>query len=365
LFLVPYLSNQVNIILSLFIGLPTLILFFLNSTYNKSNKITNNNNSSIIDNSISSFNELTSIRVLLLSILVTLIVISNLRLVSSFNMFGQLFISSLCVYFITILLIVYLFLVYLFYLLFFYKQHLSLEYLYSICIYMYSSLYLYMSISIYSFFFIIEVMGVATILLFSSNSLTTPFGPETSSSSNYGIPYSKPTKLAASLFIQFWMSFFSSIMLILFLILSIYFWNTSNFNEINLILTLAKLDYTHIHPLYVSLWDMLFVLAFFIKSGISPFHILKMDLYKGLSLSTVYCYTILYFVGIYIYFLYIIYYLLPHILHNNFYLLEFMLVISSFYLIITLFSSKYLKVFLALSSVLNSVLLLLISLPIV
>jgi hypothetical protein len=365
LFFVPFLPNQTNIILILTFSLLTLIFFFLNSILGKSNRVISNNNTLVSDSSISFFLEITNIRVTLLSAALLLLYFSNFRVVAGFTLFNQLHVNSFNVFTTIFVLTFYFILIYFIYILYFYKQYVSLEYVYAITIYIYSSVYLYMSSTIYSFFFIIEVMGVSTLLLFSSISINSTSELNQSGNVDGTVVVTKPTKLASSLFIQFWISFFSSVALVLFLVLSLYMWNTSYFYEIDLLMQLFKDNTAKTHPVYVSIWCLLFIFSFFAKSGISPFHILKLDIYKGITLSTVYCYTILYFVSTYMYFIYIILCLVPSIIVYNYYLIVLILLGCSVYLGISLFSNKYLKVFLALSSVLNSLLLLLIALPIV
>ena len=363
MFFIPFIPNQLNTVILLSLTFLTLIFFFLNSTLSKSNRVVNNSSTLVADNSISFFLEITNIRVVLLFTMLSFFYFSNIRITSSFVLYNQLYINSFSMFITLFIYIIYFILVYLIYILYFYKQHVSLEYLYSIILYIHSSLYLYMSSTIYSFFFIIELIGVSTLLLFSSISINSTY--EVNQHNNNNLSVSKPTKLVSSLFIQFWISFFSSITLILFLILSLYIWNTSYFYEINLLIE-SSIDNTtsSIHPLYKSFWCMLFIFSFFIKSGLSPFHTLKLDIYKGITLTTVYCYTLLYFTGTYMYFIYILLCLLPTILLYNYYLIILILLGCSFYLGVSLFSNKYLKVFLALSSVLNSLLILLIALPI-
>lgn len=85
----------------------------------------------------------------------------------------------------------------------FYKMTFSLEYLYSLAIFFILSPLLYLSASIYSFFFILEVLGVLVVLLFSS---LTYLGPKAhTASNNYDSDSLNPTpsKLIISLFTQF------------------------------------------------------------------------------------------------------------------------------------------------------------------
>ena len=103
----------------------------------------------------------------------------------------------------------------------FYKLNLSLEYLYSLVIFFVMSPLLYLSSSIYSFFFILEVLGVLVVLLFSS---LTSSGSQKNAENSYvsDIVSPAPSRLITSLFTQFWISFFSTVLIVLFLIVSLF-----------------------------------------------------------------------------------------------------------------------------------------------
>jgi hypothetical protein len=201
LFFIPFIPNQLNTVILLSLTFLTLIFFFLNSTLSKSNRVVNNSSTLVADNSISFFLEITNIRVVLLFTMLSFFYFSNIRITSSFVLYNQLYINSFSMFITLFIYIVYFILVYLIYILYFYKQHVSLEYLYSIILYIHSSLYLYMSSTIYSFFFIIELIGVSTLLLFSSISINSTY--EVNQHNNNNLSVSKPTKLVSSLFIQF------------------------------------------------------------------------------------------------------------------------------------------------------------------
>lgn len=201
MFFIPFIPNQLNTVILLSLTFLTLIFFFLNSTLSKSNRVVNNSNTLVADNSISFFLEITNIRVVLLFTILSFFYFSNIRIISGFVLYNQLYINSFSMFITLFIYIIYFILVYLIYILYFYKQHVSLEYLYSIIIYIHSSLYLYMSSTIYSFFFIIELIGVSTLLLFSSISINSTY--ELNQHNNNNLSVSKPTKLVSSLFIQF------------------------------------------------------------------------------------------------------------------------------------------------------------------
>lgn len=171
---------------------------------------------------VSYSNEISFSRATFIVFLISLFVLSGLRFISGFMFFEQLIINPFTRDILLVSLCLYTLLQYVTYLMSFYKVTFSLEYLYSLAIFFLVSPVLYLSSSLYSFFFLLEVLGVLIVLLFSS---LTYIGPkrdnnELSYSSNTVNP--APAKLVISLFTQFWVSFFSSVLLVLFLILSLF-----------------------------------------------------------------------------------------------------------------------------------------------
>ena len=127
--------------------------------------------------------------------------------------------------------------------------------------------------------------------------------------------------------------------------------------ELNTIIMASRSESTPVHTVFLILWDFLFIFGFFFKAGIAPLHLFKIEVYRGLPFFTVFLYTFLYFLSFFLYFLYVVYWLLPHILYYNFYILELLIIYAVLYLYASLFSNRHLKTFLALSSILNSLIL--------
>lgn len=148
-------------------------------------------------------NEISFSRAALISLLLALFLLSELRLISGFMFFEQLIISSFTRDILLVALCVYTLLQYITYLMSFYKVTFSLEYLYSLSTFFIISPLLYLSSSLYSFFFLLEVLGVLVVLLFSS--LTYLGSKKDSNEASYKSSTVNPTpaKLVISLFTQF------------------------------------------------------------------------------------------------------------------------------------------------------------------
>ena len=132
-----------------------------------------------------------------------LFMLSELRLVSGFMLFEQLLISPFTRDILLVALCTYTLLQYITYLMSFYKVTFSLEYLYSLSTFFIMSPLLYLSSSLYSFFFLLEVLGVLVVLLFSSLTYLGPKGTSNEALYTSNTVNPAPAKLVISLFTQF------------------------------------------------------------------------------------------------------------------------------------------------------------------
>lgn len=215
--------------------------------------------------------------------------------------------------------------------------------------------FLVLSPNFYSFFFIIELLGVIILVKFI-------FLPMTYSSKGEkkGVLSSNPRPLLVSIFNYYWMSFFSSSFIILYIIIILFTWGTSDYYELNLLDSFSKFTMISTTSLFYSLLGLMFSLGFLLKAGAAPFHTYKLTLYRGLPLLSIVNYTFMFYITYIVYFSYII----PILVHttgiiSSLFLL-LIIVLGSIMLLISLFSNRQLKSFLALSSSINIISILLI-----
>ena len=350
---VIYLNTQLPILIVSLLWLLTWVFFILNrdphtvKTFDKSSTLIKEKSPASL------FAEVSFSRVSLIALLAFTLILINLRLVSGFIVFEQLMVNAFSRDMLVILSAFYIVIQFITSNVMLTKVNLSLEYLYSLSVFFVMSPLLYLSASIYSFFFLLEVLGVLVVLLFSS---LTYLGSKKSVSGEYlsDTVNPAPARLITSLFTQFWISFFSTVLLILFLILSLFVWNTSMYFELNAIIVSSNVVPGTAHSAFIVLWDFLFIFGFFLKAGIAPLHLFKIEVYRGLPFFTIFVYTFLYFLSFFLYFVYMVHWLMPHIIYYNVYILEVVVVYAVLYLSATLFSNRHIKTFLALSSILNS-----------
>ena len=198
-----YLNIQLPVLIVSLLYLITWVFFILNRDANTV-KSTEVHSVLVKERAPASYSaELSFSRIVYISLITTVILLIFMRFISGFMVFEQLIINSFSRDILLVTLLCYALLQYITYIMNFYKVNFSLEYLFSLAIFFTMSPLLYLSSSLYSFFFLLEVLGVLVILLFSS---LTYLGPK---KGNIDATYRSdtlnpaPAKLVISLFTQF------------------------------------------------------------------------------------------------------------------------------------------------------------------
>ena len=211
----------------------------------------------------------------------------------------------------------------------------------------------------FSLIFFIEILSVSVMLLLTTSIFTSVhFYSATSYSQHSYFQHSYPTTFLQTLIIFFWMTLVSSLILFFFLI---YFYLTVLTFDLNLIGTLfvfisSSLEVSSMISLSIT-W-FLFVICVFIKGGIVPFYLWKPSFFKGISLLPLFFYIYIYYFTLFVYLTYFMICLLNELLLFNFYLTLGLISLGAIVIGGLLFESYYVKSFLALSSILNSLIVL-------
>jgi hypothetical protein len=215
----------------------------------------------------------------------------------------------------------------------------------------------FFSNNLFTFIFFVELLSASiTLLLVTSTFSSSHFYNNLSYSKHNYFSSSTPTAFLQTLLFFFWITLVSSIMLFVFILLFYlkvltFDWNITDSILIYLFQTSSL---THIFSLSVS-WLFLLVCVF-IKCGTVPFYFWKPTFFKGMSLTSLFFYVYVYYFSIFFYFTYILFFYLNEFFFLNLYLMVGLVVIATLGISVLLFESFYLKSFLALSSILNSIL---------
>lgn len=208
---------------------------------------------------------------------------------------------------------------------------------------------IFLSNTLFSFFFILEVCSV--IVFFKFLMSKTWYKDLNKSSLNIKNNSSSKTFLNM-LFFQFWTAFFSSVIFVYTIVFILFTYGSTEWVLLNL---LNAISFNLLNPLSLNLFIVfLLIIAFFLKLGMTPVHLYKIEIYKGINFISIFFYTTFYFLVFFLYFLVLI---LLHLNSFNYLvvlILSFFLVIGGFFVIFLIFDINYVKAFLAYSSIINS-----------
>lgn len=219
--------------------------------------------------------------------------------------------------------------------------------------------FMFFSNNVFTFIFFLELLSASiTLLLVTSTFSSSYFYNNLSYSTHSYFQTSTPTALLHSLMLFFWITLVASLMLFLFTIFAYlkffsFDWGLTDSIFLYLVAT------SSIKSLMVLtlVWSLLIV-CLFLKCGIVPFYFWKPSFFKGMTITSLFFYTYVYYFSLFLYFVYVLFVYFNEIFFLNLYPLTVLLVLGTFGLTSILLESLYIKSFLALSSILNSVLIL-------
>ena len=156
------------------------------------------------------------------------------------------------------------------------------------------------------------------------------------------------------IFFNFWVSFFSSIFLLYSILYLTSIVGAIDYHIIQFLFSALENTQYFNNSNFISLSIFLLFTSIFIKLGLAPLQLYKLEIYKSLSLNSILFYTIIYFFVFFVffYFLFFNYFLNFKALYiHNF----IILIIIGFLVLITyLYEVNLLKIFIAYSTIINS-----------
>jgi hypothetical protein len=226
--------------------------------------------------------------------------------------------------------------------------------------FLYWILVLFFSNSLFTTIFIIEVLSTLIFLLIITSVFsTTFFYRNLNLSFGHIFQHSTPYSYIQSILYFFWISLVSSLNLFIFVIFFFY--------------KIYTLDYyitEHIFSFFVSsnsfkevlsLGLVVFVILFciFLKCGLAPLYLWKPTFFKGIPLYTIFFYVCFFYFFLFLFFIHFLVSYMSTIFFFYIAIALMFLISGVVTLLFVLCESMYLKAFLAMSSILNSLLVLL------
>ena len=219
--------------------------------------------------------------------------------------------------------------------------------------------FMFFSNNVFTFIFFLELLSASiTLLLVTSTFSSSYFYNNLAYSSHSFFQTSTPTALLHSLMLFFWITLVASLMLFLFTIFFYLKFFTFDWGLTDSIF-LYLVSVSSLKSIFtITFTWSLILICLFIKCGIVPFYFWKPSFFKGMTLTSLFFYTYIYYFALFLYFVYVLFMYFNEIFFLNLYPLTVLLVIGTLMLSTILLESLYVKSFLALSSILNSILIL-------
>lgn len=224
----------------------------------------------------------------------------------------------------------------------------SIDYLFSVNNLILIFPYLFFVNTVFTFIFLLELISV--ILFYKLISSKIWFKNTNTKNVNNNIPQNYINMI----FFQYWVTFFSTIYVIYFYINIFYLYGTSDWFVVQF-LNICDLGCGYAQSNLIRLLVLVFILGVFFKLGITPFHLFKIEVYKGLPLLSIFFYTTYYFVVFFTFFLFLMSDFLHSFIGQYFLFLFLMLFLGSIYVIVLLFDVTFLKAFFTYSTIINTI----------
>ena len=209
----------------------------------------------------------------------------------------------------------------------------------------------------FTIIFVIETLSILTTLVLITSPISSLYfsNPKDLHSTLYFSSLTPHTFLNTLIFF-FWMSLVSSLLLFIFLIFFYTRFLTFDFVLVESILCYIVTVSTVKDILLILLSTFIFILVVFFKSGVVPLYVWKPVFFKGMPLHVLFFYICFFYYFLLLFFIYFLVVYLNDLTYYNSVLLILLSLIGTLFLIIILVESYYLKSFLAMSSILNTLL---------
>lgn len=225
----------------------------------------------------------------------------------------------------------------------------SIDYLFSINNLILLLPYLFFVNTVFTFLFFLETISV--ILFYKLISSKIWFKNQ---SNNKQVNNTIPQNYVNMVFFQYWVTFFSTIFIVYFYINMFYMYGSTEWFLIQFLNSIDTFNIQSNNNL-LRVIIIVFLLSVFFKLGLTPFHLFKVEVYKGLPYLSIFFYTTYYFSILFIYFLLLLLDNLYVFIPNYYLFLVFLLFTGSVYLISLLFDVNFLKAFFTYSTIINTI----------
>lgn len=214
--------------------------------------------------------------------------------------------------------------------------------------------------SIITVIFIIEVQSALLFLLLVTSSFSSTFYYRNLDLSNYNFfSNSIPSSFIQSIMYFFWVSLIGSLNLFLFTIFLYQKLFSFDWFLLEHVFYYTAISSTYKELFTIGLVWSIFLFSLFTKCGIAPFFIWKPTFFKGIGLHTIVFYICFFYYCLFIFIIHLLTSYFHYLTYYYTYILLVLVLVGMFILLTILCETFYIKSFLAVSSILNSLLVLL------
>lgn len=210
---------------------------------------------------------------------------------------------------------------------------------------------MYISNTMYTFLFLLEANSILILYKFSVSKY---FFKSLKENDKNKFVKNSPRYYINMLFFQYWVNFFSSIILFISIFNILLLSGTSEWLMINILNKFnLNIIYNDNFYFYFFLY-FIFMIGMFFKIGFTPSHLFKIEVYKGIPFVSILFYTIYYFISFFLYFVLIVFYYINTFKSFIWFFLFIFIIFGLLYIITLMFDINLLKTFFAYSTVINS-----------
>lgn len=210
---------------------------------------------------------------------------------------------------------------------------------------------MYFSNTMYTFIFLLESNSILILYKFSVSKY---FFKSNKENDKFKFLKNTPKHYINMLFFQYWVNFFSSIILFISILNIIFISGTSEWFIINILNKFNNNIYFNENFYFYFFLYFIFIIGMFIKIGFTPSHLFKVEVYRGIPFISILFYTIYYFMSFFLFFVTMFYYYINSFRIFVWFFLFIFILFGLIYIISLLFDINLLKTFFAYSTVINS-----------
>lgn len=214
---------------------------------------------------------------------------------------------------------------------------------------------LFLSNNILSFIFFIEILSTLIFLLLITSTFSTTFFYNNLNLNLYNyFNYTTPLFYIQMLMFFFWTSLVSSLNLFFFLVIFYFKFLTLDWSYLELTVYYFFNETSVYEYISFSIVWFNFLFCFFLKCGLVPFYFWKPVFFKGIPLHALSFYILFFYFFIFFFFIYFFLVYVNELFYFFIFLNTLLFVVGFTFLLFILCESYYIKAFLALSSILNT-----------